>query len=60
MKKLFRSRASTIGGVCEGLSNYFNIDSSLIQVLFLILCFTPFPIITTYLLLWIIIPKEPL
>jgi phage shock protein PspC (stress-responsive transcriptional regulator) len=58
MKKLYRANSSTIAGVCKGLGNYFNIDDSLIKILFLVLMFTPFPIIFTYLLLWISFPKE--
>ncbi len=58
MKKLYRSDDKNIGGVCKGHGDYFNIDDSLIKILFLILLFTPFPIILTYLLLWISIPKE--
>jgi phage shock protein C len=58
MKKLYRSNSRIIGGICGGLGNYFNIDESLIRILFVILLFTPFPIILTYLLLWISIPKE--
>lgn len=60
MKKLYRSRESTIGGVCQGISDYFGINSWAVQLISVILCFTPFPIITIYLLLWILIPKEPL
>jgi phage shock protein PspC (stress-responsive transcriptional regulator) len=58
MKKLYRGNERIIGGVCQGLGNYFNIDDNLIKILFVILMFTPFPIILTYLLLWISIPKE--
>jgi phage shock protein PspC (stress-responsive transcriptional regulator) len=58
MKKLYRSNSGIIGGVCGGLGNYFNFDDSLIRILFVVLIFTPFPIIFTYLLLWVITPKE--
>jgi phage shock protein PspC (stress-responsive transcriptional regulator) len=58
MKKLYRTNSSTIGGVCGGLGAYFNIDGTLFKILFLILIFTPFPIILTYLLLWISIPNK--
>lgn len=58
MKKLYRSNSGIIGGVCGGLGNYFNIDDSLIRILFVVLIFTPFPIIFTYLLLWVITTKE--
>jgi phage shock protein C len=60
MKKLYRAKSSTIAGVCKGLGDYFNIDDSLIRILFVILVFTPFPIILTYLLLWVSFPKETL
>jgi phage shock protein C len=58
MKKLYRSNSGIIGGVCGGLGNYFNIDDTLIRILFVVLTFTPFPIIFTYLLLWVITTKE--
>ena len=28
MKKLYRTNSSTIGGVCDGLGAYFNIDET--------------------------------
>ena len=58
MKRLLRSKYREIGGVCGGLSEYFNIDESLIRLLFLVGIFTPFPTILFYILLWIIIPTE--
>jgi phage shock protein C len=58
MKKLFRAKYGSIGGVCGGLSNYFKIDESIIKIIFIVLIFTPFPIILTYLLMWMLIPKE--
>jgi phage shock protein C len=57
MKKLFRKKGK-VGGVCKGLSEYFNIDESIIRIIFVALVFTPFPIILTYLFMWIIIPQE--
>lgn len=58
MKKLTRSTDKTIGGVCKGLANYFEIDKSIVRIIFLVLIFTSFPIILTYLFMWIIIPIE--
>lgn len=58
MKKLFRAKPSKIAGICKGLSRYFNIDESIIRTVFVVLIFLPFPIITIYLLMWLIIPKE--
>jgi phage shock protein C len=58
MKNLFRAEYGQIGGVCKGLSNYCDIDESIMRIIFIILFFTPFPIVLTYLFMWIIIPKE--
>ena len=57
MKRLKRPYGE-IAGVCKGLSEYFNIDESIIRIMFVVLVFTPFPIIITYLLMWMIIPFE--
>jgi len=57
-KQLLRKRESRLGGVCGGLGEYFNIDKTVFRALFLVGIFTPLPAIFTYLLLWIIIPKE--
>lgn len=60
MQKLFRKRNSTVAGVCSGLADYLEIDEKLVRIGFLILLFSPFPIIITYILMWLILPKEPL
>jgi phage shock protein PspC (stress-responsive transcriptional regulator) len=37
-RKLYRSRSQRmIAGVCGGLADYFNIDATLVRVLFLLL-----------------------
>ena len=58
MKNLFRDEYGQIGGVCKGLSNYCEIDESIMRIIFIVFIFTPFPIVLVYLLMWIIIPKE--
>ena len=60
-KKLTRSPAEgKIGGVCAGLAQYFELDVSLVRILsiFITLATGVCPGIITYLLAWIIIPKE--
>ena len=59
MKKLFRSQIDKkIAGICGGLGEYTNIDSTLWRLIFLALIFAPVPIILFYLLAWLIIPKD--
>jgi phage shock protein C len=51
MKKFYRSYTDKkISGVCSGLAQYTSIDVLLWRILFVCLLFTPFPIITLYLL----------
>jgi phage shock protein C len=49
-----------IGGVCGGLADYFDIDPTLIRLVFVILFFTPLHGVLVYLILWIITPVAPL
>ena len=59
MKKLYRSRKDKmIAGICGGLGDYFDVDSTLVRVLFLVLVFSGVWQIV-YLLLWLVIPREP-
>jgi phage shock protein C len=61
-KKLMRSRADRkIAGVCSGLAQYLDLDTSLVRILwfFITLACGILPGIIAYLLGWIIIPEEP-
>ena len=51
MKRFVRlKKERKIFGVCSGLSLYTNIDPLIFRLLFVGLIFTPFPIITIYIL----------
>lgn len=59
-KRLYRSASeSMIGGVAAGLADYFNIDKAVVRLLFVLAIFLPinFPVIITYIILWIAMPK---
>lgn len=61
VKKLFRSRTdSMIAGVCGGLAEYFDIDSSLVRVGMVLFTVAGGAGIVTYVILWIIVPQKPL
>ena len=50
-----------LGGVCAGLADYFNIDRTLVRVLFVVGIFLPpFPAIIIYIILWIALPERRL
>ena len=59
-KKLTRPQSNKmLAGVCAGIANYFNLDPTLIRVIYALLTvFTAFAEIIVYLLLWIIIPED--
>ncbi len=61
MKRLYRSRTNRfLGGVCGGMGKYFEVDPTLVRVLWaagfvLTGCF---PALIGYILAWAIIPEE--
>ena len=58
-KKLFRSKNDRkIAGVCGGLGEYFNIDPTLIRILFLILLLFGGGGFLLYVICWIAVPEE--
>jgi phage shock protein C len=60
-RKLYRSRNKRqLAGVCGGLSEYFNIDVTLIRVLFVVFAVLGGPGLLLYLVLWIVVPEQPL
>lgn len=60
MKKLYRSRKDTkIAGVCGGIAEYFNVDSTIIRLLAVLTIFFGGGGIIAYIIAWIIIPLEP-
>lgn len=59
-RKLYRSRTDRkLGGVCGGLAQYFNLDATIIRVLFVVLTVLGGAGPLIYLALWIIVPNEP-
>lgn len=58
-KRLYRSEKDRmIGGVCGGLGEYFQVDSSLFRLLFVVITLFGGAGILLYLVLWIILPRE--
>lgn len=56
-KKLQRdSRNKVIGGVCSGLANYFDIDASLVRLLFAFMFLCASAGFWLYIILWIVMP----
>ncbi len=59
-KRLYRSRKDKmLGGVAAGLAEYFDIDPTLVRVIFVVSLFAGGAGIIAYIILWIIVPEEP-
>lgn len=59
-KRLYRSRTQRmLAGVCGGVAEYFNVDPTLIRLLWVIFCFVGGSGILAYIIAAIIIPENP-
>jgi phage shock protein C len=59
MKKLYRSSNRIIAGVCGGIADYFDLDPTLIRVIYLVLSLfsAAFPGVLLYIILMLMIPN---
>lgn len=58
-KTLYRSKSDRmVAGVCGGLAQYFDIDSSIIRLLFVLLALVGGSSVLLYIILAIVIPEE--
>jgi len=59
-KKLTRSRDKMVAGVLGGLGNYFDIDPTVVRIVYVVLSLISigFPGLIAYLIMWAIIPEE--
>ncbi len=60
MKKLLRSKTDRkVAGVCAGIAEYFDIDPTLVRIIFIILGLPGgAPGILVYLVLWLVVPEK--
>ena len=59
-EKLYRSRTDRqVAGVCGGLAKRFNVDVTLIRVLFVLLAVLGGAGLVLYVAMWIIVPNQP-
>ncbi len=47
-----------IAGVCAGIANYFNIDPTIVRIIYVLMFFMLGTGILLYLILWLVIPQE--
>jgi phage shock protein C len=57
--KLHRIRSEAmLGGVCAGLAHYFNIDVTIVRLIFILLVVLPGIGVLLYFILWFLLPSE--
>ena len=60
VKRLMRSSTDKkIGGVCAGLADYFDIDPTIVRVIWLLAIFLAGTGFLVYLILWVVLPLAP-
>jgi phage shock protein PspC (stress-responsive transcriptional regulator) len=60
VKRLYRSRTNKmLGGICYGLSEYFDIDPSIVRIAWVIFTMLGGAGLLAYLICWIVVPEEP-
>lgn len=60
--RLYRSSTDKVlAGVCGGLGDYFNIDPTIIRIIYVLLTVfsAAFPGVVAYIIMALIIPQEP-
>lgn len=61
VKRLYRSRTDRmLAGVSAGIGEYLNIDPTVIRLIFVATALLGGPGLIVYLVMWIIVPEEPL
>ena len=60
-KRLYKGRDKMLAGVCSGFADYFNIDVTIIRVIYAIasLFMAGFPGLIVYIVLAIVMPDPP-
>lgn len=62
-KRLYRSKTDELlGGVCGGIAEYLHLDPSLVRIAYILISIlsAAFPGTLVYIILWIVVPKEPI
>lgn len=59
-KKLYRSRTdSMVGGVCGGLAEYFDVDPTIVRIVFVLLALANGAGLLIYFILLVVVPLDP-
>jgi len=58
-KRILRSRTNRmLAGVCQGIGTYFNLDPTIVRILWIVFTLMGGAGLLAYLICWIVIPEE--
>ena len=58
-KRLLRSTNNRmLGGVCAGVAEYFNLDPTIVRIIYVVLFFAGTVGLLLYLIMWLLIPEN--
>jgi len=59
-KRLYRSRKDKqLAGVCGGIADYFNLDPTIVRIIWIILTLAGGPGLILYIIMALVVPEEP-
>lgn len=59
-RRLYRSTTDErIAGVCGGIAEYLEVDSTLVRLAFVVLTLMGGPGLVLYIIMWLVVPEEP-
>ncbi|HPE42457.1 MAG TPA: PspC domain-containing protein [Bacteroidales bacterium] len=59
VRRLYRSTTNKVlGGVCYGMANYFNMDPTIVRLIWVLFTLLGGAGILAYIICWIVIPSE--
>ncbi len=60
VKKLYRSKHDKLlGGVCAGVAEYFNIDPTIVRLIWVFITLAYGAGLLLYIIMWILVPENP-
>jgi len=61
MERLYRSKNERVlGGVCAGIGVYFDVDPTVVRLIWIVLTLLSFGVgVIAYIIAWIIVPEVP-
>lgn len=57
-KQLYRSNEKILAGVCSGIAEYFEVDPTIVRIIWLLSCFVGGIGLVAYIVCWLVMPAK--